>query len=333
MTSERKMRSKRIIYALFLFLMTINGFSESFRVHETIDVDIPKSMDPTTISCGINDALSINLPTNKYFIQGIEIYVKIPQSISEWADCVTWAIYNGITPSSKKSVIDYTGERIAVGNFGDAYSKIITIPIVKDNTIKKDPYTTFIDRLPDLKNNKVFFRLQLAMKGTSEDILNAKFEVTIKPILTNKGKLTINLKAPDTKYAQKDCIIFIDGKQYDKLDNGYLIEAGEHHISIQSAVYRNEVRNITIKKAEETELTVQLKDVTPLVRISAPEKTSIFLDGEEIKQTKDYFKIEEGRHSFKFIVGNYEVIKNLNAINGHNYTVSVTLDAIISDDE
>jgi len=313
--------------------MATSSFSESFRVHETINVDIPKTMDSVTVTAGINDALAISLPENKYFIQGVEIYVKIPQTISEWADCVTWSIYNGINPSPKKSVIDYTGERISVGNFGEAYSKIITIPIVKDNTIKKDPYASFIDRLPDLKNNQLFFRLQLAMKGANEEILDSKFEITVKPILTNKGKLTINLTAPDSKNPQNDCIIFIDGKQFDKTGNGYLLDAGEHHINIQSAVYRNEVRNITVKKANETNLTIQLKDVTPLVRISAPEKTTIFLDGVEIKQTKDYFAIEEGRHSFKFIVGNYEVIKNLNAINGHNYTVSVTLDAIISDDE
>lgn len=333
MNSKSKLFFKVITNSLFMLLLIQPMFSETFRVHKTTEINIQSSLEPITVTAGINDALAISLPENSYFIQGIEVYVKIPKPVSDWFDCVAWSLYNEISPEPTEKRIDYTGERITVGTFGANYSKIITIPLTKDNTIKKDPYAINVEQIPDLKNGKVFFRLQLAMKGTSEDVFDSQFEITVKPILTNKGKITINLIPPSGNDKIDDCTVYIDGTQIDNSSKSILLDAGEHHLNVQSAKYRNEVRNITVKKADETSITISLKDIAPLVRISAPERTQVFLDGEQIKVNSNYFTIEEGRHSFKFIVDDYEITKTLNAINGRNYTVSVTLDAVISDDE
>ena len=104
------------------------------------------------------------LPEDKSFIEGLEILFKVPPEVVQWMDSVSWAFYNGVKPEPTENRTDYRGKRTTVGTFGDLLSLSIKVPLSKENSIKQDAYSVYIDDIPDFKNGKVFVRLQLASR-------------------------------------------------------------------------------------------------------------------------------------------------------------------------
>ncbi|HBD68577.1 MAG TPA: hypothetical protein DC014_04820 [Treponema sp.] len=320
-----------IFSACTLLLSSQAQAMESFRVHKTVLVTLPSSAESQSVEATCNDAVAIILPEDKTYIQGVEISVKVPQLVAEWHDSVAWFIYTGIQPRPTEKRIDYSGERAHVGTFGVSLRKTIQIPLVQNNTIRRDAYSEYLSLVPPEEDGMIFFRRQLAMKGTPNDLTNAKFEITVRPLLIDKGKLHLSTKAPDSAEVQP-YTVFIDGKAVSDIEN-QLLDTGVHTLSLVSDSYRNEVRTFTISQAKTTDLTVQFRDITPLLLIAAPEGTLVFLDGEAVSNIKEPVAVSQGEHSVRFTVGDYEVVKQLSAVNGRTYTIAVNLDASISESE
>lgn len=308
------------------------AMAESFRVRKTHLVSVGAAGGSETVRTGINDALVLMLPEDRTFIQGVELSFKVPQIVASWRDSVAWSVYNDISGTPKENRIDYNGTRATVGTFGNSLSLNLQIPLGEENAIKKSAYATLLDIVPDTSKGFVFLRLQLAMKGTSEEITDAKFEITVKPILINKGKLAITV-APPSGTELKPYTAFVDGKSWSHGAESELIETGVHNISLVSDFYRNEVRTITIEQAQTTVVAVTFRDITPTLRIAAPEGTVLFLDGRQQPVSPEPFFITQGEHSIRCIVGDYEIVKTITAMNGRSYTVALTMDAAVLEDE
>lgn len=331
----KELRAKRLRFLLFsagILLLAFQAHAvESFRVHKTVLVPLSATGESQTVEACCNDAVAVILPEDKTYIQGVEISVKVPQIVAEWHDSVAWFIYTGIQPHPTEKRIDYSGERVHTGTFGVSLRKTIQIPLLKNNTIKRDAYSEYLQLIPPEEDGMIFFRMQLAMKGTPNDLTAAKFEITVRPLFIDKGQLHLTTKAPDSAEVQP-YTVFIDGKSVSDIE-GMLLDTGVHTLSLVSDSYRNEVRTFTVSQAKTTDLTVQFRDITPLLLIAAPEGTIVFIDGENVENLKEPVAVPQGEHSVRFVIGDYEVVKQVSAVNGRTYTVSVNLDATISESE
>ena len=307
--------------------------AESFRVHALFPVSVSADMTPAVVSAGINDAISLTLPKDMTFLRGIELAVKIPRDIAEWRDSIAYSLYNNIKPVPSEKKIDYTGDRISVGTFPGRLSLTIYIPLTEDNGIKDSPYSVKIGTIPDTKNGFLFFRMQLAMKGVPESLEKSMFEITVKPLLIDKGKLRLDVTEPVSHAATHPYSVYVDDEPFDVKAGGRLFDAGEHHLSVVSEFYRNEVRSFRIDQAKTTKLSITLRDIAPSVRITAPENTNVFFDEAKLDQYKDPFTVTPGDHTIKFVIGDYEVVKTVSAVNGRSYTVSLSVDASVTEDE
>ncbi len=307
-------------------------FAEQFRVHSCVTLPISAEGQKTSVKAGINDAVLIELPEDRTFIQGIEISFKVPTIVATWHDSVAWSFYQDIKPSPVQGQIDYSGTRGKTGTFGSSLSLNLQVPLSANNSIKKDPYSHYIEQIPSIVNGKIFLRLQLVMKGTDDEIYKAKIEVSGKPIFINKGKLVLKTSRPAGDDA-KPFSVFVDGKSTELPEKGLFLSPGMHDISLVSDYYRNEVRTVNIEKAKVSTLNVAFRSTTPLVRIVSPGGTKVTLDNEPLVEIKDPIEVSQGDHVFRFAVGDYEVVKTITALNGHSYTVSVFIDAKIEDEE
>ncbi|MBP5158617.1 MAG: hypothetical protein K6G18_08250 [Treponema sp.] len=304
-----------------------------FKVRQTFMLAIPEDGTPQTVVARADDAIVISLPEDKNFIEGVEILFKVPAEVAQWMDSVSWAFYNGVKPEPTENRTDYRGKRTTVGTFGDLLSLNIKVPLSKSNNIKQDAYSVYIDDIPDFKNGKVFIRLQMSSKTAPASLAQSEFEITAKPIYVNRGRLFIKLLPPEGEQL-KDTDIFIDGQEV-KLDEGggILVSPGIHDISVVSGSYRNEVRTVTVPQAKIENLEIKLRDITPTVRLALPVGTQAYCDGGRVEDTKKTLKLEQGRHSFRFVLGGYEISKQVDMVNGHNYTVSLNIDASVSEEE
>ena len=319
-------------FIYMLFSVTMPSWAESFRVHKTVALSVPSTGEKTTVLAGVNDAIAITLPEDRTFVQGIELLFKVPQEVAYWLDSVAWSFYNDISPAPAEDTIDYEGKRTTVGTFGNSLSLVLKIPLEAKNTIKKDAYSTYIDTIPDFLNDTVFVRLQLAMKGTSDALTESQFEVSARPIYINKGKLSLSVAPPEGTDLQA-YTVFIDGNAVELEDSGKLLSPGKHTINLISDAYRNEVRTFSIEQAKILDLPIQLRDIAPTVRIAAPENSIIYLDEQLVEEVSAPITVTQGNHTIRFNIGGYEIIKTVNAVNGRTYTVSINLDASISEEE
>ncbi len=323
---------KTIIFTLILSFFVNIAFAESFRVHKTIMLPATNSEEKNFVKAGPNDAIVISLPEDMTFVQGIEIMFKVPQEVAYWMDSVAWSLYDEIKPEPTEKKIDYKGTRKTIGTFGNSLSLVLKIPMTKENTIKKDAYSTYIDAIPDFLHNKIFLRMQMVMKGTPSSLSDAEFEVSAKPIYINKGKLSITVRPPDNINSAL-YNVFIDETPISKLQD-IMITPGIHTVHVTSDSFRNENKTITIEQAKNHTLDIKLRDITPLIRIAAPNNSKIQIDDKIIDyKGSDSIPVPQGMHTIRISVGGYEIVKTVNAMNGHSYAINTNLDATITEEE
>lgn len=326
--------TKRVLQFIFslTFLSTISLYSETFRVSKVTCLEITDNLtSENSAKIGLNEALSIKLPAEKTFIEGIELKFEIPEAVAYWMDSVACSVYANIKPTPTTTQIDYSGTRAYVSTLPGKLSWVLQIPIKNDNSIKSNNYITKVDSVITPENDVIFLRLQPVMKGIPEETLNSKIPITIKPILSKKGQLEIKISSPGSDY--KPCTIFID----DKIDNNVstnkvLLESGIHNISIISEYYRNEVRTVRIDQGKTTTLEVQLKSIEPTLLIKAPEGTKVFLDDEKCTTFGNEIVITEGEHKIRVVIGDYELVRSITAIKGKTYKADFSLDLQINEE-
>ena len=322
----------KFIFSLTLMLNTLSLSAESFRVRRvhTLSVNSEENNEDTA-RLGINDALAINLPEDMTFIEGLELKMEIPEAVAYWMDSVACSVYANIKPVPKPSQIDYQGTRAYVSTLPGKLSWVLQIPLKKENSIKSNKYTTKVDSIIEPEDHVVFVRLQPVMKGVPEETMNAIIPITVKPILINKGLLRLNLSASGGDV--NNCSVYIDDNIVDfSQNNKMLLDTGIHNILIVSELFRNEVRTVRIDQAKITDLQVELKSIEPTLFITAPEGTKIYLDDKPCTTVGKEFQISEGEHKLQFIIGDYEIIRNITAIKGKTYTANFSLDLQISEE-
>ncbi len=328
---KRNICARTALFSLFLMAGISAVNAESFRVSKVHEISISQSSESEeTARLGINEALAITLPEDQNYIEGLELKFEIPEAVASWMDSVACSVYANISPTPKATQIDYSGTRAYVKTLPGKLSWVLQIPLKKENSIKSNNYTTKVDTVIQPSKNIVFVRLQPVMKGVPEETLNAIIPITVKPILMNKGQLTIKLLSPEKKLAP--CTIFIDDNMIPLSDNPkVLLETGIHNISIISESYRNEVRTVRIDRAKTTELTVEMKSLEPTLLITAPEGTEVLIDDTRCTTFGTEFVITEGEHKIKFTIGDYEIVRSITAIKGKTYTANFSLDLNISE--
>lgn len=324
---------KKILHHCVLLLcVLVTQFSvsaESFRVHKTVVATIVNPSDVVKVQMGINDVLSINLPKENYFIQGIELEIKIPSDAAMYRDAVAYSLYNDISPIPTSEIIDYTGTRLYINTFPGRLSYNLRIPVFAKHGMKDNPYSVLVPITLANDISSIFFRLQLVMKGTTKNLDNSVFDVSIKPSLIDFGLFKLAVSCPEREPEnQKGYTVFIDEKQVD-MKKPILLPVGKHYVSIVSEFYRSEVRTVNVIQGETALVEIALRDITPLVTITVPENTLVFIDDQQVEGDLSQITLLPGDHTIMLKIGNYEVVKSLHAENGKTYHVSTVLDVDI----
>lgn len=304
--------------------------AQNFRVRSmsTLVLD-SKSPDVHTIDIGYNDAVGILFANNPVFLRAVEIEVRIPREILRYQNSMAYGVYRNVRPIPQKGTIDYSGIQESYQPLPSRLSFVLQIPLVRAHKLKTGPYATVLERVHNPEDGPVVFRLQPVMKGLPPTIEEMQFQVRVKPLLTEEGALTVNLRHPGN---EKKPVRVLVNEQPESLDNGMiLLQPGNHHISVVSDHYRNEVRMFTIESARITTVDITLQDTTPTLILVAPENTTILVNDKEISDTRDPLIIEPGAYTILFKIGDYEVVRQITAEKGKDYTVSMHIDINVSE--
>lgn len=321
-------------FSLFSLIFAFSALlsAENFRVRRVIPIAFSEISEKIAVESGINDALFVTLPEDLTYVSGVELNFKIPEVIATWRDSVAYMLYESLAPAPSSSNLDYYGERVHISTIPGKLSLTLHIPISKDFSIKDSPYSVKLPPLSDIKKG-IFLRFMMVMKGVPENLEESIFEITAKPVLKNQGALNLSVILPPESAEQKTYSVFVDDIPVQKSEfKNKILSTGEHHLSVVSDSFRNELRTFRIEQAKSTSLSVNLRGVEPLLKISCPKDTQVFLDSEQIAVGTEPIMVSQGEHSVKFILGDYEVVKTLSAENGRTYTVNLNVDASITEE-
>lgn len=304
---------------------------ENFRVRKLIPIAFTDIHEKITVESGINDALFITLPADITYVSGVELTLKVPEEIATWRDSVAYMLYEKLNPAPTEKNQNYYGERAFLETIPGQLSLTLYIPISNDFSIKDSPYSVKLPLYTDYKNG-MFLRFMMVMKGVPESLERAIISITAKPVLKNEGALSLTTTPASSD--EKKYSVFIDDTPVQETDfKNKIFSTGEHHLSIVSDSYRNELRTFRIEQAKTTTLHIQLRGIEPLLKILSPKDTKVFLDGTEIAVTTEPLVVTQGEHNVRFVIGDYEVIKTVSAVNGRTYAVNLNVDATISEEE
>lgn len=315
-----------------LILMSAAFFcaqAENFRVRKVIPIKISESGESSKTVAGIADALFITLPEDMTFISGVELSFKIPEEIAVWRDSVAYIFYDKLSPAPSENKVDYSGEKIFLKTIPAKLSLVLDIPLADDFSIKDSPYSVKISPAPDYRKG-VFLRFMQVMKGVPESLENAQIEITAKAVLRDKGIFSLSIKPRQSE--SRKYTVYIDDSPAEEYEN-ILLDSGEHHLSIAGESYRNELRTFRIEQGKKTTLEVSLRGIEPTFKIVSPASASILLDGNSFQNRKEPFTVTPGEHTVKFTLGDYEVVKNISAANGHSYIISLDVSASVTEEE
>lgn len=325
---------------LSLFLQPV--FSESFRVRKVHTVQMKEEIGfEKTVKIGINDSIALFLPEKKAgekqfdFIEGFEVKIQIPKSVSDWRDSVALSLYDDISPRPSENQIDYSGTRIFIQPLPSKMNWIAQVPLYTKTSLKDSSYTTKVSVIPDVSKGYAFLRFMPVMKGVPEETLNATLTVVIKPCLRNLGRLSLDFDRTEGSASSPVDILIDDevvSSQFTQKNFSTLLEPGLHNLSIQSQEYRSEVRSLVVEQAKVSSEKFSFKSLKPTISISAPDNSEVFLDGNKVSEIGKEFEVSEGEHSLKFILGSYEILRNITAEKGKTYSANLNIDLQILED-
>lgn len=345
---------KSVLLCFFTLFSLFCSAKDMFRVHETILVEMTDEVSSHKTRLTVNDMLAVKLPDNPLFLRGLSLEIKIPKSVTEYRDAVAFSIYTDMQPEPSQNTIDYSGNKLHLDTFPGKLSYNLQIPLIHNHGLKETPYSALLPYIVDIAEGYVYFRLQLVMKGTPVSVLEAVFDIEVKPIIIDKGLLDLSMQYPDPAASQKipalkageaeptvpdtpvlekkDYTVFIDEKQA-QLNNGkILLSSGIHHIAVVSDFYRSEVRTVKVEQGYVSKVQIQLHDNDPLLYVSIPKSVSLFFNDIQLIDFEKPYKITEGEHVLKFMLDDYEIVKVIQAFKGRNYTASLLFDVIIREE-
>ena len=319
--------------AIFLLFPAIAVQAESFRT--TVEGSIEVSPDKTAgsgVSLGINSSVLITMGAEKRFIKGIEIEISAPKSWLGQRGSLAMTVYNNLNPKTALGVADIDGRRIAFDPLPDKLQIVYHIPLRQSHGLRTTPYVTVPAGVTPIETFPLVFRIMPVVKGLREEIENMKFNLIVRPILSDEGAVRLIPRYPP-QLRNRPFTVLIDDTVISGLSEQYVLKEGEHHLVVLSEDYRNESRSFVVEKAKILDLIIELKDPAPLIVFEGPQNARIFLDNAPVQRRGEPIPVEPGQHEAKFQIGDYTITKALNIQRGKTYRVALDIDLTINEED
>jgi hypothetical protein len=177
----------------------------------------------------------------------------------------------------------------------------------------------------------IIFRIMPVIKGLSEEIETMRFNLNVKPILSDEGLVRLIPRYPE-QLQNRPFTVLIDDEVIDRPGDEHFLREGEHHLVILSNDYRNESRRFMVDRGKTLDLVINLQDPTPLVIFEAPENAQIYFDNQLMNRSGPH-PVEPGAHEVRFTMSDYSIMKTLVVQKGKTYHVAMSVDVDISESD
>jgi hypothetical protein len=264
------------------------------------------------------------------FFRGIQLELTAPQDWLAYRGSLAAAIYGDLNKTPEPGVADLEVRQLSFEPLPNKIQNIFQIPLRQGHGLRNSPYAMVPVGIVAPSSFPLLFRLMPVIKGISEEMENMKFNLLVKPILSDEGAVKINVHFPE-QLPGKAFTLLIDDTVIENPGEERLLKEGEHDLVVLSEDYRNQSRRFIVERAKVLGLTLELQDPTPLIYFEYPEGASIFLDNTPVSNPQTLQPVEPGLHEVRFQVSDYSIIRPIMVQKGKTYKVALSVDVDISE--
>ena len=326
-------RYRRAIFALSCILtfapacLCANAEAEELRALVAgVAIISPDNAEGAFFALGFDQSVAVLLPKDSPFVQGMEIEIQSPPVVIAAPGGFAYELWRRIDPSPDKKRFAYRGERIIMQPLPARAGFAIQIPVRPDHSIKPSPYATLIPAIVEQKDFPFLFKLVPISKGVSADVESAKFQVRIRPLLSDEGALSLKLRYPEGSSERFPLTVTVDERKVDP-STPLLLKTGPHRLGVSSEAYRDESRSFAVEQGKTLDLVVELQDTTPILVVEAPDSAIVTLDGVRIDHAAHpTMTVEPGDHGASCRIGDYTLTRKFTAFRGKTYKLVLEID-------
>lgn len=317
----------------FLLFSAFELQGESFRsiVEGSIEIT-PEKPAGGSVPVGINSSVILNLGPEARFLRGVEIEITAPQAWLPYRGSLVLAVYNNISPKTAEGEADISGSQIAIEPLSPRLSIVYHLPVRQPHGLRTTTSVTVPAGIARTSAFPILIRITPVIKGLSAELENMIFNLAARPILTDEGAVRLIPRFPP-RLANRPFTVLINDTEITDITSQIILKEGEHNLVILSDSYKNESRRFIVEKAKVIDLYIDLQDPAPILILEGPRNAEVFLDNARVWRTNEPIVIEPGNHEVRFHVGDYSIIKNINARIGKTYRVSLGLDLSIKEED
>lgn len=315
------------VCALFLFPYLVTAEQVRSEVQHTLTVD--ESYSDTSISIGLRELTQIKLSATE-FLRGVVIQVNAPRAVLQFRESFLLSIYSKPSPQPREGVRNYSAKKLIAKPFPAAPRTFVDLPFRSQTAWEKSTLNSImVTPRPQPDDFPLLLTIDPIMKGIPSDVARSQIEITVRPVLEDKGAVYIKLP---NDVDEETVELRIDGQVQPQTSGRFILPTGVHEIEIRSDRYLPYSKSVGIEQAQTTRVEAALEPAQSRISFDAPQDAVVFFDGKEIDlDSTSQMNAEPGEHVVLMRIGDYSVSKKIDIEGGKNYKVSLFFDILIND--
>ncbi len=297
-----------------------------------------------TVGIALEEMAALSLEGDARFLRGLRLELRLSNLLKQHFDSFALAIYRKLSPEPRKGIKAYQGERIFYQYLPYLNRLLVQLPLggAEDGEpagesggeaagegvyrlqtpLSRDDFPILVAILP-------------LIKGIPDTVAEARFYLTVRPVVARRGTIQLSLHAPAGVPAEP-LTAWLDERELSptelqSLKSGQELPAGLHRLRLASPALQEVNASFTVEPGKTAILDIELQSLTTLLSIEAPQNAEVFLDGEKLSSLTA-LPIAEGTHQVRVKVADYNVTKKFSAQQGRHYHLSCVFDIIITED-
>lgn len=325
-------------WVVLLLLITASGILGAQTLRGPLVAEVSISSVPTdeaSAEIRPDELLSITLTGEVELIDALEIEFQPTGSGPRFDGSLVLRVLDAITTTAERSVHEFTGRELLSDPIAGAGRRFVRIPLSESASLVAGAGTV-VTPVRIGSGRPVVVAVQPVMKGLPASELDARYRITARPIVANRGIAQIDVRDEQGTLVSPaeariaGVAVYLDGTQITPSEPVRLAP-GLHTVALASGRHQDQERTFGIERGTRTIVDVPLIIAQATIRYEAPRGSLVYIDGQRMPTERGGFTLAPGEHTMTVAIGDYSVSRRFVVEGDKEYSVSISLDIQINE--
>ena len=322
---------RRWLVLTVLFLVATSASADNLRGPLIDTLTVEPASEGASVVLPIEGIAIIELGGDQRFFDAIDLQLTVPGVVTRYPGAVIATLLGSAYFTSRAGVADVTGVELLFHPLHTSGTTLFLVPVREDAPIDASAAITVLEAVVTSDQFPLAFSLVQLMKGIDDDLLNAEFQLTARPVTRDIGGVSLTLRTESGEPYDMLSLrvpgfqLAIDVQEV-SLQEEYLVEPGLRRFSLTSDLYLDQETIVGVERGTLVDLEIPLLPALATVSYTAPRGSRIYVDGQALDLSSGDFTVQPGEHTIVVTIGDYTVTKRFSVDEGRTYSISLMMD-------